>query len=100
MTCREYIQSEEFMDSMPARVAKPIQQNRQGSNGYEFDPKATEVVILDRSGRTIWQKRKGETPSPIRWNGIDTLGQTVETGDYICKITYPNEKVAYLPFVF
>ena len=88
------------MDSMPMRVVKPIHLSRHGNTGFEFDPKATEVVILDRSGRTIWQKRKGETPSPIRWTGINTLGQTVETGDYICKIVYPNEKVAYLPFVF
>jgi hypothetical protein len=82
------------------RAAKPFHVSRHGNTGFEFDPKATEVVILDRSGRTIWQKRKGEVPAPIRWDGIDTLGQTVETGDYICKITYPNEKVAYLPFVF
>ena len=88
------------MDSMPMRVVKPIHLSRHGNTGFEFDPKATEVVILDRSGRTIWQKRKGETPAPIQWTGINTLGQTVETGDYICKIVYPNEKVAYLPFVF
>jgi hypothetical protein len=88
------------MDVIPMRVAKPIHLSRHGNTGYEFDPKATEVVILDRSGRTIWQKRKGETPAPIRWTGIDTLGQTVETGDYICKIVYPQDKIAYMPFVF
>ena len=88
------------MDSIPMKGLKPIHLSRHGNTGFEFDAKATEVVILDRSGRTIWQKRKGETPSPIRWTGIDTTGQTVETGDYICKIVYPNEKVAYLPFVF
>jgi hypothetical protein len=84
----------------PMKGFKPIHLTRFGNTGYEFDPMATEVVILDRSGRTIWQKRKGETPMPIRWTGTDTAGQTVETGDYICKISYPNEKVAYLPFVF
>jgi len=88
------------MDSSSMRMAKPIHLSRHGNTGFEFDPKATEVVILDRSGRTIWQKRKGEAPAPIRWTGIDTAGTTVETGDYICKIVYPNDKIAYLPFVF
>ena len=88
------------MDSIPMKSLKPIHFSRHGNTGFEFDPKATEVAILDRSGRTIWQKRKGEAPAPIRWTGIDTFGQTVETGDYICKIVYPNDKVAYLPFVF
>jgi hypothetical protein len=88
------------MEMMPTRSVKPIHFSRYGNTGFEFDPKATEVVILDRNGRTIWQKRKGEVPAPIRWTGIDSLGQTVETGDYICKIVYPNEKIAYLPFVF
>jgi hypothetical protein len=73
---------------------------RFGQTGFEFDPLATEVAILDRSGRAVWKKLKGEVPSPIRWTGIDFAGQTVQTGDYICKIVYPNEKVAYLPFVF
>jgi hypothetical protein len=73
---------------------------RFGSAGLEFDPTATEVAILDRSGHAIWKKSKGEVPSPIRWNGDDFAGQTVQTGDYICKIVYPDEKVAYLPFVF
>jgi hypothetical protein len=73
---------------------------RFGTAGLEFDPLATEVAILDRSGHAIWKKSKGEVPSPIRWNGDDLAGQVVQTGDYICKIVYPDEKVAYLPFVF
>jgi len=73
---------------------------RFGNAGLEFDPTATEVAILDRSGHAVWKKSKGEVPSPIRWNGDDLAGQTVQTGDYICKIVYPDEKVAYLPFVF
>jgi hypothetical protein len=73
---------------------------RKGSNGVEFDPKATEVSILDRSGRAIWSKSKGEEPAPIQWDGIDASGCVVQTGDYICKIVYPNDKIAYLPFVF
>ena len=62
------------MDSMPLRALKPIHFSRHGNTGFEFDPKATEVAILDRSGRTIWQKRKGENLTPIRWTGIDTTG--------------------------
>ena len=73
---------------------------RVGNAGLEFDPTATEVAILDRSGRAIWKKSAGEAPEPIRWNGYDFAGQMVQTGDYICKIVYPDEKIAYLPFVF
>lgn len=73
---------------------------RKGNWDYEFDPNATEVAILDRSGRAIWKKSRGEAPAPIRWSGTDAQGQVVQTGDYVCKIVYPNEKVAYLPFVF
>lgn len=69
--------------------------------GFEFDPKATEVVILDRSGRAVWQKNKEEEfMKPIRWTGVDSVGQQVETGDYICKIVYADDKVSYRPFVF
>jgi hypothetical protein len=88
------------MQTYQSKSLKPYHFSRYGNTGFEFDPKASEVVILDRTGRSIWQKRKGEAPSPIRWTGIDALGQTVETGDYICKIIYPDDKVAYLPFVF
>lgn len=72
---------------------------RFGNTGFEFDPMATEVAILDRSGRPIWQKSKGQE-APIRWTGVNTDGQVVATGDYICKIVYEDDKVAYLPFVF
>jgi hypothetical protein len=80
------------------RGSKPFR--RFGDAGLEFDASATEVAILDRSGRAIWKKSKEEVSSPIRWNGHDLAGQVVQTGDYICKIVYPDEKVAYLPFVF
>lgn len=75
---------------------------RKGNSEYEFDPNATQVAILDRSGRAIWQKNQEADAivTPIRWSGTDAQGQVVETGDYICKIVYKNEKVAYLPFVF
>ena len=86
------------MSNLPRRDSKPFR--RCGESGLEFDVMATEVAILDRSGRAIWKKSKGETPSPIRWNGSDGAGQTVQTGDYICKIVYSDEKIAYLPFVF
>lgn len=71
-----------------------------GRCGYEFDRSATEVAILDRSGRSVWKAAQGEDPAPIRWGGLNEAGQTVETGDYICKIVYPDNKVTYLPFVF
>ena len=86
------------MNNFPKRETKPFR--RIGDAGLEFDPKATEVSILDRSGRAVWKTIKGETPTPIRWNGNDFAGQTVQTGDYICKISYSDDKVAYLPFVF
>jgi hypothetical protein len=82
----------------PRRESRPFR--RLGNAGLEFDPKATEVAILDRSGRAVWKKSKGEEPAPIQWHGDDLAGQTVQTGDYICKIVYQDEKVAYLPFVF
>ncbi len=86
------------MNNFSNRESKPFR--RLGNSGLEFDPLATEVAILDRSGRRVWQKFKGALTAPIRWNGDDSTGQTVQTGDYICKIVYENEKIAYLPFVF
>ncbi len=87
-----------IINNIPQRASKPFR--RFGDSGLEFDPKATEVAILDRSGRAIWKMRKEEVSAPIRWDGIDYAGQRVQTGDYICKIVYPDEKIAYLPFVF
>jgi len=78
--------------------SKPFK--RFGNAGLEFDASATEVAILDRSGRAVWKQNASEASAPIRWDGIDTAGQMVQTGDYICKIVYPNDRVAYLPFVF
>jgi hypothetical protein len=83
-----------------SQTMRPYQPSKNGQPGYEFDVKATEVAILDRSGRAIWTKTKGEELSPIRWGGTDATGNVVQSGDYICKIVYPNAKVAYLPFVF
>jgi hypothetical protein len=83
-------------------LSKPAPKHftRLRNSGFLFDPSALEVAILDRSGRAVWSKCKGELPAPIRWDGIDFAGQTVQTGDYICKIVYPDEQVTYLPFVF
>ena len=86
------------MNKLPNNETKPYR--RYGNAGLEFDPMATEVAILDRSGRAVWKKSKGEVPDPIRWSGDDLAGHTVQTGDYICKIVYPDAKIAYLPFVF
>lgn len=86
------------MYNLPKRDAKPFR--RIGDSGLEFDVQATEVAILDRSGKAVWKSTKGEAPAPLRWNGNDSAGQTVQTGDYICKISYADDKVAYLPFVF
>ncbi len=86
------------MNNQTPRLSQPFK--RIGDSGLEFDPKAAEVAILDRSGKAVWRQVKGETPAPIRWDGNDLAGQTVQTGDYICKISYADEKVAYLPFVF
>ena len=88
------------MISANQRHAKPFHFSRYGNTGFEFDPTATEVVIMDRTGRPIWKKTKTDPNVPIRWTGMDSLGQTVQTGDYICKIVYPDSKTAYLPFVF
>ena len=86
--------------TIPRQKARPVHFTRFGNTGYEFDPLATEVAILDRSGHAIWKKSKGEAPAPIRWTGQNTAGQTIQTGDYICKIVYPDDHVDYLPFVF
>ncbi len=86
---------------MPNPMNRPSQPfKRVGNSGLEFDVTAAEVSILDRSGRAIWKQSRGEAPAPIRWDGNDLAGHTVQTGDYICKISYSDEKVAYLPFVF
>src|ERR1700730_9508567 len=74
---------EEPMASLQSRSTKPYHFTRFGNPGFEFDPTAAEVAILDRSGRAIWKKSKGELPTPIRWTGIDATGKEVQTGDYI-----------------
>ena len=86
------------MEPMTRRETKPFR--RCGNMGLEFDPTAREVAILDRNGRAIWKQMGSEVQSPIRWNGSNFEGKTVQTGDYIYRIVYPDDKIAYLPFVF
>jgi hypothetical protein len=73
--------------------------SRQG-RGYQFHPGASEVEILDYRGRTLWRHRQWEGPSPIRWDGVDMYGNDVLTGDYLCKMTLPDNETHYIPFVY
>jgi hypothetical protein len=70
------------------------------NGAYEFHRSVQEIQILDVRGRVIWQKKNWEIAGPIRWPGVDTEGKAVAIGDYICKMVYPDGKMAYLPFVF
>jgi hypothetical protein len=61
---------------------------------------AVEAAILDRWGKAIWQKARGQDMVPLRWNGLDSAGSKVKAGSYLCKIIYPDNLVVYVPFVF
>ena len=63
---------------------------REGGHDVVFDPLALEVSIIDRSGRSVWKKTNEETAHPIRWNGKNEMGQVIQSGDYLCKLVYPN----------
>ena len=65
-----------------------------------FNAKAVEITILDRWGRIVWKKGRGDSLEAIRWNGIDFFGEPVRAGSYLCKIVYSAELVVYAPFVF
>jgi hypothetical protein len=65
---------------------------------YEFDAKAAEVAIFDYRGQLVW-KTKNATQGKVRWNGFDIHGQLALTGDYLCKVLYPNGQARYIPFV-
>jgi len=73
---------------------------REAGHSVVFDPCAREVSIIDRSGRAVWKKSADDGQTPLRWNGVDALGQLIQSGDYICKLVYPDEKVSYLPFLY
>ena len=69
-------------------------------NELIFDSFASEIVILDRLGKAIWKKSRGESMCPILWDGVDSFGCKVTSGSLLCKITYPDGQVIYVPFVF
>jgi hypothetical protein len=69
-------------------------------NELIFRTEAVEIRIIDRWGRPIWKKERGELLEPIRWGGLDLCGSKVETGSYTCKIVYPDNQIYYIPFIF
>jgi hypothetical protein len=72
---------------------------RDAGHNVIFDPLALEVSIIDRSGRPIWKQTNPEPSKPIRWNGKDEAGQTIQSGDYLCRLVYADDRVSYLPFL-
>jgi flagellar hook assembly protein FlgD len=70
------------------------------NNALIFNAHVAEITILDRRGKTLWKKNRGEALEPIRWDGLDAQGDALETGQYTCKIVYQDKEVVYLPFVF
>ena len=68
--------------------------------GLIFNPIAVSIVILDRWGQAIWKKERGQKLEPIIWDGLDSYGCSVSSGSLMCKITYPDRKIIYVPFVF
>jgi len=88
------------MPNLDGQKGKLFHVTRFGKNEFEFDSDARQVAILDRTGQPIWSQVHEPAASPIRWSGTGFDGEEIATGDYVCKIVYPNEKVAYLPFSF
>ena len=74
--------------------------NTTGKNELVFDSFASEIVILDRWGKAIWKKARGESMCPILWDGVDRYGCKVPSGSLLCKIAYPDGQLIYVPFVF
>jgi len=71
-----------------------------GDYALIFNAKAVSIAILDRLGKAIWQKERDDPPKPIIWDGVDSFGSRVKPGSLTCKITYPDNVVIYVPFVF
>lgn len=69
-------------------------------NEFVFSHEAVEISIIDKNGRVIWMKRRDQELRPIHWEGLDNRGAKVETGSYLCKISYPGQQNYYVPFVF
>ena len=73
---------------------------RVGKTEYQFPLAATEIHILDDRGNILWKtQRQGQT-GPIRWKGVDTEGKVLASGDYVCKLSYPDGESIYIPFLF
>jgi flagellar hook assembly protein FlgD len=71
---------------------------RTSTNTLVFNSHVAEITILDRRGKVLWHKKQ-ENLEPIQWNGIDVYGDTIEVGQYTCKVVYQDRQAAYLPFV-
>lgn len=71
-----------------------------GDHSLIFNAKAVSIAILDRWGKSIWWKERSFSADPIVWEGIDRFGSKVGPGSLTCKITYPDNEVIYVPFVF
>ena len=69
-------------------------------NSLIFNPQAVEIAILDRWGKAIWKMSRKESDEPIQWDGNDSYGMKVNSGSLMCKITYADKEVIYVPFVF
>jgi len=73
---------------------------RVGKSEYQFPLAATEIHILDDRGHSLWSTRRENQNGPIRWRGVDSQGRHLATGDYVCRLTYPDGQSVYIPFVF
>jgi len=89
-----------MIPTKPTNLKKTAPFTREDSRTVVFDPQILEVSIIDRTGRAIWKKTMEEVPQPIRWDGVDAMGQVIQSGDYLCKLVYPDDRVSYLPFLF
>ena len=72
---------------------------RVGKSEYQFPTAVTEIQILNDRGQTLWETRRQENTGPIRWKGVDTEGKVLASGDYVCKLSYPDGESVYIPFV-
>lgn len=67
-------------------------------NVLEFSPKAVDITLLDRRGKSVWHQKR-ESREAVRWEGVDFAGQKVDVGHYILRILYPDLPPVYVPFV-
>jgi hypothetical protein len=71
-----------------------------GKTEYQFPMAAKEIQILDEQGQLLWQKTRDPNTGPIRWQGKNAEGKLIESGDYVCKVIYPDGKSVDIPFNF